>query len=237
MNHLLINGCSYAHTWKNYKDLADRLQAKTVINFGQCGSSNDRILRTTFEYILNNPQTDFVIIMLTFETRAEAAWAVNLGDEEGSWVSYSVSGIQPNRPLATEYNKIETALKKYIDDKAVYDSHPAHIEKLLIDIILLTTWLRSLKINYCIFNTCEHIIKTTIELNSFDMKKMDIIRKDKRIIDIENFMSNKWMYVNGAQLSKDERAINVNPEWGHYGNDGYTMLNDFLYNYINENCL
>lgn len=243
MKHLLINGCSYGHTWKNYDQLADKLGAELTTNISCNGSSNERIFRTTFEYVLANPTVDFVIIMLTFYNRFEAPWAVKKGAVEGSWISYSHNGILSDHELTTEYQQAEHKLRKYIETRAVYDTDMIYIEKLIIGLIMLTSWLDSRSIKYCVVNMGENLIKHAVDTNRFDTRKISLLRENKRIIDIENFLANEWMYNQGAVIRESEIAMfaamgaTADPKWVHYDLDGYTMLNNFLYNYINENCL
>ena len=229
MKHLLINGCSYATGWENYNQLADKLLVDNVSNIGRSGASNDRIFRTTTEYILDNPTVDFVIVMLTFFTRFEAPWAVDKGDQEGPWVSYSPQGINFIKDRQIENHNKQLILEKYVKDKFIYDYNANYIDKTLINLIWVTAWLEMQNINYCIFNSCEN--------QWVSVKRMDQVRKNKKIINLSEFMSNQWMYDNGAKIQPNELDKNIEPRWAHYGKDGYTLLNNFLYNYIKEHCL
>lgn len=232
MKHFVLNGCSYAHYWHSWNQLASRLGAETSINLARPGSSNDRILRTTFEYVLNNPQTDFVLIMLTFNARYEAPWRINRGSIEGSWLTYTPMGVtmnwrddEPDIDLST--------VARYIEDKFKYDHNMAYTEKTLNHLLLLTNWFKSHNIDYCVFNTCDEVY-TTAGFNSIPTykSKLDLVAMDPNIIDLRNFISNQWMYDNGAQIPESEQ--HVEPKSVHYAADGYTMLSDYIYNYIND---
>ena len=73
MSTLFLNGCSYAHAWKNADELSTRLGYDTTVNMGLPGSSNRRIFRTTMEYLTKNT-VDFAVIMLSFFERYESPW-------------------------------------------------------------------------------------------------------------------------------------------------------------------
>ena len=236
MKHLVINGCSYGRSWTNATQLSERLAVDKMFNLSRPGSSNDRILRTTFEYVIRNPDVDFIIIMLTHSTRYEGPWRINRGTEEGDWISYSPTGISINCRDDEVNIDTEVVETKFIKNKYVYDHNHAYVEKTLINLFLLINWLDSLNINYCIFNTCDNIYKEPGFINVQSFKsKLDLISKNKKVIDLLTFISNQWMYDQGAIIPNSE--IGIDPRIVHYGKDGYTLLNDFLYNYINEYCL
>jgi len=236
VKHLLINGCSYAHCWPNYKQLGIKLNVDRVVNLARPGSSNDRIIRTTFEYVNNNLDIDFIILMLSYNARYEGPWRNNLGNEEGSWISYTPMGISMN--WQDDKINVELApIEKYIQDKFVYDHNmTAYTEKTLINLILLTTWLDSKRINYCIFNTCDEIYDHP-GFNSINScrNKLDLLLTNKKVIDLRKFLSNQWMYDQGAVIPANQTTIS--PMTVHYDRDGYGLLNNFLYDYIKENCL
>lgn len=248
MKHLLVNGCSYAHTWDNVGELATQLSADKVTNLGLRSGSNNRTIRTSTEYILKNTDVDFVIFMITFINRDEAPWATVHDDREGFWVNYSARGIHPvNEYLLAGISDVEKQrIDKFISDqfmiKQLRNGH-AYIDKFLINLMQFTSWLEIKNINYCIFNTGENFIPDSIENKVINSEIVDWLDKNKKIIDIKTFMSNSWMHQQGAIIPNSERQvfkqnnIELNPNWIHYGKDGHTMLNDFLYNYINEYCL
>lgn len=234
----MLNGCSYAHCWHNIHELSNRLGYTETVNIGLPGSSNGRIFRSTLEYLTVNDDVDFVVIMLTFWSRFEAPWANESAPYDGKWVSYASNGIT-NQIDKTRVNKSDVELKlldQYITDRFKYDLGFEYFDKLLTELITFTGWLDSINKPYVVFNPCEHLISYTA--NNYDTKKLQWLRNNPRVIDIENWLSNQWMYDNGAVISDEERAkfqtagIPVDPRWAHYGLDGYAKLNDFLYNYI-----
>ena len=242
MKHLLINGCSYATVWhdtKQDKELASLLNADTISNLGKSGSSNSRIFHSTMEFISKNPTVDFVILSLTFCTRFDAPWADTADRYDGYWINYSPGGIfESELPRMKNKNSAEMdKLNKYVQDRVVLDNGSEYTDRHLGEIIKFSAWFDSKNIKYCMFNAAEDIIKQSISANQLNPEKLRWITENKKIIDIENFISNQWMYDNGAKMNKQEIDNKVEPRWAHYGKDGYALLNNFLYNYINENCL
>lgn len=238
MSKLLLNGCSYAHRWAhewyttgNISALAQRLGYDETVSLAVSGSSNARIFRTTLEYLTLNPDVDFVVIALTFYNRFEAPWA-SPRPIEGRWVSYSHNGVT-NRESDEHLVYERPEIKRYIDDRYRYDLGVEYIDALLADLIFFTGWLDAQGYKYCIINPCERLYAD--DKGMFDTAKMRWIRENPKIVDIENFIANKWMHEQGAVCPEDE--TNLDPMYRHYGNDGFTMLNEFMYNYITKNCL
>jgi len=196
-------------------------------------------------FILANPDVDFVIIMLTFVVRFEAPFADRIKEHEGYWVSYQSHGIGP---LAQEermpsYNQARMdRINQYIADKFVVDVSyrlSDYTERLFINLITLAGWLDSKNIRYCIFNTAEDNLQKMIKGDHINQDILNEIRKNKKIIDIDNFMSNQYMLDQGARINERDLVYNpaLIPLWTHFGPDGYEKLNEFLYNYITEHCL
>ena len=240
----MINGCSYGHAWTNAHELSERLGHDKCTNLSIPGSSNDRIFRSTVNFLLDNPDVDFVIVMLTFIFRFEAPLADRIQEYEGRFVSFSHAGINPKtqKQRMSSYNQTYMGrINQCIMDKFVFDvagKFTDHSEKFLINLILLTSWLDSKNINYCIFNTAEDDLQHYIKTQKIDQLILSEIRKNKKIIDIDNFMSNQYMLDQGCQINqRDLKEYGLHPLHTHFGPDGYEKLNEFLYNYITEHCL
>ena len=235
---LLLNGCSYAHCWHNINDLSSRLGYANAVNIGLPGSSNGRIFRSTLEYLTANNDVGFVVIMLTFWSRFEAPWGKENIPLEGRWVSYASNGIT-NQIDNSRIDKPEVEIQmldRYITDRFKFDLGFEYFDKLLTEIITFAGWLDSINMPYIMFNPCEHLFSYC--KTYYSTEKLKWLQKNPRIIDVENFLSNQWMYDNGAVITAEEQAkfqkanIPVDPRWAHYGVDGYAKLNDFLYNSI-----
>jgi len=240
MTKLLVNGCSFAHTWKNAEELGHRLNCNTTVNLGLPGGSNARTLRTTAEYLLQNSDVSFVIIMLTFWDRQEAPWAPQsqFNTYDKNWVSYAANGVTNQHRKQINKSEVEfKLLNQYIVDRFKYDFDDSYMDKWLMDIITFSSWLDSLKINYCMFNTCDR------RYQKFEDKKFQLIEKNNKIINIKNFLSNVYIHSQGVPCPSNElenfknQKIDFAPEFIHWDYNGGKVLNDFLYDYIIENCV
>jgi hypothetical protein len=238
MTTLLVNGCSFAQTWQNANKLGDRLGIENTVNIGLAGGSNARTFRTTMEYLINNTDVSFVVLMLTFWDRQEAPWGDKNVPYDKNWVSYASNGIV-NRVLE-QINKSEVEtklLERYIIDRFKHDFDNSYMDKWLMDIITFGAWLESIGVNYCMFNTCEH------RYQNFKDPKFQLIEKNPKIINIKTFLSNQYIYDNGGKVPENElenfkrNRIEFNPSFVHWDESGGDILTDFLYNYINKNCI
>ena len=82
---LLINGCSFAEIWKPSIEFIKKLHCDKAVNLGRQGTSFDRTIRTTIEYISNNPKPRFVLIPITLSTRWELSIAKKDVNIDGTW--------------------------------------------------------------------------------------------------------------------------------------------------------
>jgi hypothetical protein len=218
LSKLLINGCSYTTKWnKTCSQLGEKLGFDETVCIGLSGRSNDGIFRSTFEHILNH-SADFVILSLTFWNRQEAPWAV--GEGNNCWTDYSIHGVmrdQDNLHLPREI------YAGYIKDRYTYDISTAYIDKFLYNIIIFAGWLDSMGIRYLIFSAPEESL-------NFEPVKLAHVNKNPRILDINQWSSNIYMYQNGG--NSEELKTGGDSRHAHYDSDSYKILNDFLYNYI-----
>lgn len=123
-----------------------------VTNIARAGSCNRRIIRTTVDYIEQNP-VDFVLLGLTFYDRQESPF-VNKTDP---WVSYNSQGIQA---VFSDVNDYESQaqyqiLSRYVIDRYKYDINEHYLDKLYLDLKMFAAYLKSRGIGYCVFNTCD----------------------------------------------------------------------------------
>jgi len=238
MTRMLINGCSYGQSYDPAGILlSNRLGFDEAVNLSIPGGSNSRCFRTTLDYILEN-QVDFVMLMLTYCQRLEEPWADNI-EIEGSWVSYSLGNL-PNYQYLENKKGINIRVDKddietYIKYQAILNSYYAYREKVLNDLLLFTGWLDSKNIKYCIFGSCDMYY----DYPQLTDTKRKQITTNKKIIDIFSWSSNKFLSEHGATCIEGD--INLNPYQRHYdyykSQLAYEKLNDFLYNYIKENCI
>ena len=221
MSKLLINGCSYTVNWSPLcAQLGNQLGFTETTNLSMPGSSNDRIFRTTLEYIFTN-DVKYVIIALTFWDRQEAPWG-----KSATWTDYSHNGLL----RASEVDS-PNLYNSYIQDRYRYDININYIDKLLNDIITFSGWLESKDIKYLIFTSSGNYF----EKNNFKFiqTKLDYLKQNPRIIDIETWTSNQYMYDHGGTSIE----LNGPPDGRHYTKESFATLNEFIVDYINTNKL
>lgn len=106
-----------------------------VVNLGQPGTGNRRMVRTVIDHVSKYPETDLVLIGWTSPGRTEFA------DREGVfdiWPGYSGRMFARDQPWRLELLEY---LNKYHD--------PAYMfEQYLVDVILLQSFLQSRQIKY-----------------------------------------------------------------------------------------
>jgi hypothetical protein len=238
MKRLLLNGCSYGIDYNfgtEARILGSRLGFDETVNLSQAGGSNERIFRTSVNYILEH-QVDFVIISLTFYGRTESPWSLN-DPIEGPWISHGgtvdynwVENVL-NRPILLSKHDIDN----YLKHKVLTNWTHHYCDKLITDLICFTGWLESKNIKYCIFGACD----MQYFLEDINQHKRQTIKSNLCIIDIENWSMNNFLYTNGGKPMDSETNIPpLNCHYKHEMNiDQYAKLNNFLYNHIINKCL
>ena len=237
MKTLLLNGCSYADAYRNIGDLASRLGLKSSVNLGRPGGSNSRSFRTTLEYLSKNQDTGFVVLMLTFWGRFEAPWCEHL-PVEGKWISYSPHGLSPLRSnlrptqsLSHDVSDINSYIKHRVSTGGWLSDY---LDRTVIDVIMFSGWLDSMKIPYCIFHTTGLNYDIDYQREEFDKEKYQWIKNNPRIIDLD-WSSNQFMHDCGGRGYKEDQELD--PRTRHYHINEHNILTDFLYNYIIDNNL
>lgn len=237
MKTLLLNGCSYADAYRNVGDLAGKLGFEKTVNLGRTGGSNSRSFRTTLEYISKNQSVDFVILMLTFWGRFEAPWCEHI-PVEGKWISYSPHGTSPLRSdlcptqrLSHDAPDIESYIKHRISAGGWLSDY---LDRVIIDTIMFSGWLDSMKIPYCIFHTTGLTYDIDYHQEKFDKEKYQWIKNNPRIIDLD-WSSNQFMHDNGGLGYTEDQSLE--PRIRHYHPNEHKVLTEFLYDYIIDNNL
>lgn len=225
--NILLNGCSYGSSWgTQLGKLAEKMNYDDYVNISKPGSCNERIFRTTHDYLQKN-KVDFVLLSLTFWDRQEAPWASKT--KTGShWIDYSPKGIITGLDRLADIENIDCH-QKFIKSRYMYDISNSYIEKLLLDLIFFTGWLTSKKYKYLIYSAPGLLKDETPEYLD-DL--LNILRKDSRVIDPTSFSSNFYLYENGGK-SPD----NLDPHINHYDEMSHGILANFLFNYAVKNNL
>ena len=196
----LINGCSFMDSY-HYQNQFSQLLGGSAVNIARAGSSNRRIVRTTVEYIEQNP-VDFVVLGLTFYDRQESPLKPGHQDP---WVSYNSQGIQAvfsnveDFSSAAEYKLLDN----YVVSRYRYDINKHYLDALYLDLRLLASYLRERSIEFCIFNTCD---------------------RHHQNVDLGpgfvpfTFIGNEYLEQNGAVCMEQDKDLPANARH-HYGED------------------
>tara|TARA_B100000686_G_scaffold354186_1_gene463112 strand:- start:1738 stop:2568 length:831 start_codon:yes stop_codon:yes gene_type:complete len=210
--YLLVNGCSFVHGDQIYKDdikegldrkwignekrfsklLSDRLDCREI-NLSMSGSSNDRIIRTTFEWIrrpfynVENSPTCIVIGLTDwarfdfYSDEVNRYFPFNPFSIEFKGILYKLKDILLPRESRLTDSYLEKINDKYfngvVDIEKFYTfmeiftkylvSEKAYIEKLNRDIIMLHTYCKFKNIDLIIFNSIGDFLTCKNEINYF----------------------------------------------------------------------
>ena len=155
MKQLLLNGCSFGECWQPTSNFLQKLGCDTVENISKSGTSFQRTCRTTIEWIAQHDSPHYVIIPITFSHRWELALNVHEDKLDGSWVP-----LQNSNFLAKEYNIQECDLDKlklFVEDYyKIIPTIKTYWDKMFTEIVMLSGWLESNKINYLMFDMCNN---------------------------------------------------------------------------------
>lgn len=225
MSTLLINGCSFAECWTPSKKFIQSLDCDNFINLGKGGTSFQRSCRSTIEWTAQNGNPSFVIVPITFSHRWELALNKNEDIIDGSWLP-----LQNSNFLSEQYELQENTmekLKKLVDD--YYEIIPTiktYWDKMFTEIIMLSGWLDSENIPYLLFDMC----------NDFSMhhlagykgfEKINLIKKNKKIIDLFSFCGNRFMW----QHLDEEEKNRIDTYAHHHADQEYQQLEKYLLHY------
>lgn len=238
---IYVNGCSYSDEKYNkvmldntYAHHYGRLVNGFVLSRARAGSCNRRIIRTTVHDIieqrqLNPTQRIIALIQLTFEIRDEL-WFDDINQMldpcESHFRTHQFSEVDNWRDRLLSDKPISTAtgfLQDWSRGRAFYYNAYAERINLLMDVLLLKNLLKSLNIEYLIFQGPRAEVLEDEYLKDFFLTQLD----DPNILNFETFGLCDWCNEQGfATLGKNEpRHI------GHYGPDAHRVFAEkFLYN-------
>jgi hypothetical protein len=210
--NVLLNGCSFMDNYY-YKQHFNKLLSASTVNLSRAGSANRRIIRTTVDYIEQNP-VDLVVLGLTFYDRQESPFV----DKPDPWVSYNSQGIQAVFSNVEDYkNSAEyKLLGEYVKSRYRYDINEHYLDALYLDLRMLGSYLRERSIKFCVFNTCD---------------------RHHRNIDLGpgfipfSFIGNEYLEANGSLCMEQDQNLPANARH-HYGED-VIILVEHLIKYVN----
>ena len=225
MKQLLLNGCSFGECWQPTSNFLQKLGCDTVENISKSGTSFQRTYRTTIEWIAQHDSPHYVIIPITFSHRWELALNVHEDKLDGSWVP-----LQNSNFLAKEYNIQECDLDKlklFVEDYyKIIPTIKTYWDKMFTEIVMLSGWLESNKINYLMFDMCNNFEYEHIRgLKAFE--KIKFTKNNKNIIDLFDFCGNRFMF-DSMQTTKN-KDFNI-----HHAPEQYKTLENYITAYLGK---
>lgn len=225
MSTLLVNGCSFVECWQVTDYFQKKLNCNQTVNLGKSGTSFQRTVRSTVEWIAQNGNPNCVILPITFLHR----WELSIGKKEdpidGTWYPLqNFDFVKENLTDLVGADKVESLLKNYY---SVIPDIRTHWDKGFTEIILLSSFLEQRKIKYLMFDMC----------NNFDEKhlagykgftKLNLIKENKNIIDLFSFCGNRFMW----NTLNDEEKQKIDPLAHHHNGTQYRYLENHLLNYL-----
>lgn len=226
MSTLLVNGCSFTRCWNPSDSFVRSLNCTNVINLSKNGTSFQRSCRSTVEWIAQNSNPSFIIIPITFSHR----WELALNEDEdiidGSWLP-----LQNLNSLSENYKLEETTIKKLtklVDEYyKIIPTIKTYWDKMFTEIIMFSGWLDSKNIPYLLFDMCNQFDKKHLK-GYKGFKKIKLIEKNKKIIDLFKFCGNYYMW----QSMNEENKKSIDPLTYHHYSNEYQKLENYLQNYL-----
>jgi len=240
---IYVNGCSYSDE-KYHPSLLDNTYAHHygrmvngfVLSRARTGSCNRRIIRTTVHDMiqqrqLNPTQRIVALIQLTFEIRDEI-WIDDIKQTsepcETHFKTHQFSKMTDWRERLLNNISISNDtgfLRKWSEGRAFFYNSYAERINLLLDVLLLQNLLKSLNIEYLIFQGPKAEVLSIEYLKDFFLQQLD----DSRILNFETFGFCSWCNEQGfTPLDKTEPV-----DRGHYDSDAHqSFAEKFLYNIL-----
>jgi len=228
MNTLLLNGCSFGECWNPTLPFTQSLGCDVVVNLSKPGTSFQRTCRSTVEWLSQNIKPAMVLIPITFAHRWELSLGLYDDPIDGRWVPIQNSNFIPD-DQRFEGTTIED-VKKLVDDYfKIISTVATYWDKMFTEIIMLSGFLDANSIPYLMWDMCNGFEKKHIKDHK-GFKKIEIIEKNPKIIDLWNFCGNSFM----RDTMTDELKTQT-PEFAHHhAPEQYKFLERHLIDYIRK---
>lgn len=214
---LYINGDSYSAPTKKFKVYSEILEEKLsvpVINDAMAGSSNDRIFRTTLEYIasLQGNEKPFIIIGFSFFTRDET-WVEDITAYKHRIKDYSRSQFVSMDWL--QRSDITADIMDSIIDQNINQQTVNFYTKLY----MLIGLLNGMGIPYFMFSAARNSDYRNLNWSSLNSLLMyQKICLDSNVVNFSTFSIPQWASENNIATT----------ETGHLLEDGHAKFAQYL---------
>ena len=197
IKQLYVNGCSFTNdpnlfleSQKQYSDFFKEEHNIEVINRGVPGSSNRRIIRTTLRDCLKFDSDTFVIIQLTDLHRTEITADKDWWQNSDSFDPSREEICQTIKPVSA--NNDDQWYRTYMIEKTKLVHDEQIFDELMVDLFLLTQFLKSKNIGYYIYNhswifnrnfvphksSFYQLIESDNQVNDFFMPLSDVLTEE-----------------------------------------------------------
>lgn len=225
---LLINGCSFARVWNVSENFKNKLNCTKIVNIGKDGTSFPRTLRSTVEWVAQNGNPEFAVILITYAHRWEMAIAKKEDELDGTWhpvleepnlgldkIDLSMVPEDKFKKLVPYYHGCVPNIRTYWD-------------KIFTDIILLASFFEAKGIKYLMCDMVNNFETTHLQ-GYKGFSKLNLIKNNKNIIDLFSFCGNNYMF---HKIPKIEQE-NIHPYLWHHKDREYKHFEEYLINYLN----
>lgn len=221
ISKIYINGDSYSVHPNSYGKIIGNKLNLQVTNHAIPGSSNDRIIRSTIEYLLINKASAenlLVIIGFSFITREEI-W---VDTNKQIHLTDTIAGSR----FTTFQRLMDGDIESIEKEKFINTDINGQVIHFYYKLYMLISLLKSMNCKYLIFSAADNSDWPKLKWDF--LKKLKIyeeISKEENIIgNIHEFSIPKWAKQNNLSTSHT----------GHMNDDGHAKFADFLLEKIKE---
>ena len=235
------NGCSFSLNHpRAYADCVAQSLNAQLINKGQMGACNRRIIRTTMRDLLEIKSNNVMaLIGLSIMGRTEL-WRSDhpAQDNDGHFINVLPNkndivfsnGLIDNPTNVSEY--IDADIRDWYKQFVVHQNSESEITDLLTDVVMLTSFMKHRNIRYRVFNNMQSFIND--ESIGYDAPFLKSIRqqleRDSSCIDLWNF-SFKQYALDKGYVPRDVEQYGMH---GHPSIEAHEYFAKFLLAHIGQ---
>jgi hypothetical protein len=245
MDLVYSNSCSFGAPGQGhqiYSNVVSDQYSSELVNRGERGACNRRIIRTTLRDLtdLKEAYNDILVLIgFTFLSRTET-WRPDLpaAGNDGHFHSLTVNHSKIdwtnglNDTIVTDIHKLaDPEVSEYYKQWLLHYDREAAMTDLLTDIVMLAGWLKQNNINYLMFSNVDCFDgDDLIGYNSPFLNNLRLtVEQDPCIINPWNFSFGTYALENGHE-PKDARLYGKH---GHPGEQAHQMFGNYLLEYLN----
>ncbi len=229
IDHLVVNGCSYMHSYaagNGHQDLAQRLNISNSHSIAVSGSANSRILRTTLKHSFTALPTLYVMGM-TFLSRLELPICEPENDFEGRWCNPQNQEFS----LRWQYGWTQQEVNQFVEIKLKSEVYSIkdRLEDLMYRLVATIDSLKSRGHRVLVYQQADDL-----HFKYINDPELALLRRPE-IVDGYVWRATKWQQDQGVPPTPyPEGTPYVPPDMSHPARGHHQLLNEYLTNYIAE---